>query len=87
MHGVPGSGEEGEATDDKTICPKGYIWKISSTLNTNGHTTITAIDYLPPTRARPSPATRSTPGLASPNSTASYLSGIGNGDEIITAGE
>lgn len=29
MQDVPGSGDEGEATDDKTICPNGRVWKIS----------------------------------------------------------
>lgn len=31
MSDVPGSGEEGTATDDKSICPNGYMWKTSST--------------------------------------------------------
>lgn len=29
MKNVPGSGDEGTATDDKTICPNGETWKIS----------------------------------------------------------
>lgn len=34
MHDVPGSSDQGTATDNKTICPNGHIWKIS--LNPDG---------------------------------------------------
>ena len=33
MQSVPGSGDEGTATDNKRICPNGYMWKISSTVS------------------------------------------------------
>ena len=48
MSDVPGSNEAGDATDNKTICPNGYIWKISSTLDADGNSTVTSIEYLPP---------------------------------------
>ena len=47
MPHVPGSTDEGTATDDKSICPNGYIWKISSTVDPSGNSTISSIEYLP----------------------------------------
>ena len=47
MQNVPGSGEEGEATDEKSICPNGYKWRISTASDANGNTTINSVEYLP----------------------------------------
>jgi hypothetical protein len=48
MKDVPGSGEEGEATDDKQICPNGWRWKISTTPDANGNITVNSVEYLAP---------------------------------------
>jgi hypothetical protein len=47
MHDVPGSGDEGTATDQKDICPKGEMWKISTTPNADGNITVSSVEYLP----------------------------------------
>lgn len=35
MKNVPGSSDQGSATDDKKICPNGYRWKISELFDAN----------------------------------------------------
>jgi len=65
MSDVPGSSEQGTATDNKRICPNGYIWKISSTLDANGNSTITSIDYLPSVAASSGTAITDTDALNS----------------------
>ncbi len=49
MQSVPGSGAQGDATDNKRICPNGRMWKISSTLDTNGNSTLNSVEYQPST--------------------------------------
>ena len=40
MHDVPGSGAEGDAEDQKDICPKGRLWRISTSPNAEGKLTL-----------------------------------------------
>jgi hypothetical protein len=49
MQNVPGSNDEGTATDNKNICPNGHIWKITTTNDASGNFIVSSIDYLPPT--------------------------------------
>mgnify|MGYP003386015852 CR=1 FL=1 len=48
MQSVPGSGDEGTATDDKSICPNGYMWKISTTTDPNGNLIVNSVEYQSP---------------------------------------
>jgi hypothetical protein len=43
MKNVPGSSDQGTATDDKKICPNGYRWKITTTPDANGNITISSV--------------------------------------------
>lgn len=43
MKNVPGSSDQGTATDDKKTCPNGYRWKISTTPDANGNITISSV--------------------------------------------
>ena len=49
MQNVPGSNDEGTATDNKNICPNGYMWKITTTNDASGNLIVSSIDYLSPT--------------------------------------
>lgn len=48
MKNVPGSSDQGSATDNKKICPNGYQWKISTTPDANGNITVNSVEYLAP---------------------------------------
>lgn len=48
MKNVPGSSDQGEATDDRNICPNGPVWKISTTSDVNGNLTVNSVEYLTP---------------------------------------
>jgi hypothetical protein len=49
MQNVPGSNDEGTATDNKNICPNGYMWKITTTNDASGNLIVSSVDYLSPT--------------------------------------
>jgi VCBS repeat-containing protein len=46
MKNVPGSSDQGEATDDRNICPNGAVWKISTTPDANGNSTVNSVEHL-----------------------------------------
>jgi hypothetical protein len=70
MSDVPGSGEEGKPTDNKSICPNGARWKISANIDVNGNTYINSVEYLPADGS----STAIDPILATSFDASSYLS-------------
>ena len=54
MSDVPGSTDEGEATDIKSICPRGAMWKISTINDADGKLVVTGVEaQSPPTEPLP----------------------------------
>ena len=45
---IDGGAIGGTEIQDKKNCPKGWVWKISTTSDANGNLVVTAVDYQPP---------------------------------------
>jgi len=62
---IDGGAIGGTEADDKQNCPKGMFWKISTTLDANGNSTITSIEYQSPTTSATGTTAVNTAAMAS----------------------